>query len=315
MSSIAVIGAGATGLTAARRLQQLGHGVQVFDKGRRAGGRIASRETEHGHFDHGTQFLRTTEPEDLGWLQRQADAGHAARWPALAAAGKAEAWLGVPTMNRLARDWAEGLALHCSLTVTAIRRIGNRWQLAWSDFEQREASAEFDAVLLTIPTPQALAVLPPDVDLEALRAVRYDACWSVLWTPAQTLPAAPATRGGDGADAIAWLAREDLKPGRSGPPRLMLQASAAWTQAHLAIDKDRAAERLCAEAAHRLGLSDTSGWKLAHRWLYAFVQQPIGIPALPLAPGLVYASDACLGSRVELAMRAGRAGADLLLAR
>lgn len=314
MSSIAVIGAGATGLTAARRLQQLGHAVQVFDKGRRAGGRIASRETEHGSFDHGTQFLRTANADDLILLQTLADAGHAARWPALAAAGKPEAWLGVPTMNQLARDWAEGLVLHCSLTVTAIRRIGNRWQIAWTDFEQREASADFDAVLLTIPTPQALAVLPPDVDREALRAVRYDACWSVLWTPEQPLPPTPATRRCDGAEALVWLTREDLKPGRGGPPRLMLQASASWTQAHLAIDKDAAAAQLCAEAARLLGLSGTAGWTLAHRWLYAFVQQPIGMPAFALAPGLVYASDACLGSRVELAMASGRAAAELLSA-
>lgn len=314
MRSIAVIGAGAAGLAAARRLQPLGHAVTLFDKGRRAGGRIASRETAQGSFDHGAQFLRMAEPDELAMLQRLAEAGHAARWPALKAAGKPAAWLGQPTMNALAQAWAEGLDLRCSLTVTAIRRSGHRWRLHWSDFDQQTFTAEFDAVLLTVPTPQALALLPDHVDAEPLRAPRYDACWTVLWTPEQPLPAGPPTAFGAPEGALAWLAREDLKPGRAGPPRLLLQASAAWTQAHLALDKDAAAEQLCAEAARRLGHADTAGWKLAHRWLYAFVQQPLGVPALPLAPGLVYASDACLGSRIELAMTAGRAAAELLAA-
>ena len=54
---IAIIGAGMAGITAARTLVQAGHRVQVFEKSRGAAGRMSTRETVFGTFDHGTQYL------------------------------------------------------------------------------------------------------------------------------------------------------------------------------------------------------------------------------------------------------------------
>lgn len=50
---IAVIGAGAAGLACAERLAERGLQVQVFDRGRRAGGRIARRSRVGLEFEHG----------------------------------------------------------------------------------------------------------------------------------------------------------------------------------------------------------------------------------------------------------------------
>ncbi|MDO9620329.1 MAG: FAD-dependent oxidoreductase, partial [Moraxellaceae bacterium] len=41
--SIAIIGAGMSGLSCASALQQLGHNVTVFDKSRGMGGRMSTR--------------------------------------------------------------------------------------------------------------------------------------------------------------------------------------------------------------------------------------------------------------------------------
>jgi len=54
---VAVVGAGIAGITAARTLAQAGWHVIVFEKSRGAGGRIATRRTEWGGFDHGAQFF------------------------------------------------------------------------------------------------------------------------------------------------------------------------------------------------------------------------------------------------------------------
>ena len=54
---IAVVGAGIAGITCARTLAQAGHRVSVFEKGPGAGGRMATRETEFGGFDHGAQYF------------------------------------------------------------------------------------------------------------------------------------------------------------------------------------------------------------------------------------------------------------------
>ena len=84
MTRIAIIGAGATGLAAARLLAARGHTVELFDKGRRAGGRLAARESEYGSFDHGVQFVRLSDSEvaahGTGLLQAWRDLMRQYRW-------------------------------------------------------------------------------------------------------------------------------------------------------------------------------------------------------------------------------------------
>jgi renalase len=55
--NIAVVGAGIAGIACARTLAQAGHEVTVFEKSREAGGRMATRDSEFGGFDHGTQYF------------------------------------------------------------------------------------------------------------------------------------------------------------------------------------------------------------------------------------------------------------------
>ncbi len=54
---IAVIGAGIAGLACARTLAQAGHRVAVFEKSWRPGGRMATRASPFGGFDHGAQYF------------------------------------------------------------------------------------------------------------------------------------------------------------------------------------------------------------------------------------------------------------------
>jgi phytoene dehydrogenase-like protein len=98
---VAIIGAGIAGLSCALRLQQDGCVVTLFDKGRGAGGRMATRriETPGGMiaFDHGAQYLTMRDPDFVAAMQGWAAAGVVARWPA---AGP-DAWVGTPGMNAI----------------------------------------------------------------------------------------------------------------------------------------------------------------------------------------------------------------------
>src|SRR5690606_6893850 len=58
----AVVGAGMAGVTAARTLVQAGHRVTLFEKSRGFGGRMATRRTEFGGFDHGVQYFTVRDP-------------------------------------------------------------------------------------------------------------------------------------------------------------------------------------------------------------------------------------------------------------
>lgn len=302
MKRIAIIGAGVTGLAAARALVAAGFAVTLFDKGRRPGGRMASRDGAAGSFDHGVQFVRATAAE--------ADAigdGTLLHWPAIAAKGAAGGWIASPTFNHLAQHWARGLDVQCGRTVNAISRRERGWQLGFAD---SAAAVDCDALLLTLPTPQAIPLLAAaGVDTGPLTAVRYAPNWTLMWTPADPLPDGFTHHAGTADDPLAWIAREDLKPGRAGPPRLTVQASAAWSIEHLELAADDAAARLIALTAQHLGITDVSLHATAHRWRYAFASTPIGEPTLTLAADLHYASDACLGSKVGLAIAAGKAAA------
>ena len=54
---IVVVGAGISGLLAARSLHDAGHHVTVVDKGRSVGGRLATRRIDDARLDHGAQFF------------------------------------------------------------------------------------------------------------------------------------------------------------------------------------------------------------------------------------------------------------------
>ena len=80
--SIAIIGAGASGLAAAWSLQKSGFDVTVFEKSRGLSGRAASRSKNGVRFDHGANYFKIdSEPvrqlildelptDDLAWIEK-----------------------------------------------------------------------------------------------------------------------------------------------------------------------------------------------------------------------------------------------------
>lgn len=74
-SKIAVIGAGMAGITAARSLKAAGHRVQVFEKSRGSGGRLASKRSEMGRINLGAQRFTSDDPLFLAELHMWQQAG------------------------------------------------------------------------------------------------------------------------------------------------------------------------------------------------------------------------------------------------
>ena len=80
---IAIVGAGMAGITAARTLAQAGHQVMVFDKSSGAGGRMATRRSPFGGFDHGAQYFTVRDPRMALALQTVPDSlTHCRPWSA-----------------------------------------------------------------------------------------------------------------------------------------------------------------------------------------------------------------------------------------
>lgn len=323
---VVVIGAGMAGLRAATLRAAAGDTVTVLDKGRRHGGRMATRRVEDATFDSGVLDLAAHGPAFAEALASWAVDGGAER----TADGR---WRGHPTMRALPTMLAErsGAQVRLATTVTAVAVVGGRWRIDVRD-DAASGTIGADALVMTAPAPQALALLSSstalasDGTLRRLEEVTYAASLTVLARPsdrtlaphALTVPSADRLVSTD----LVRVYRDDLA-GASDVIALTLQGTAAFSAAHLDADRDAAARVLAEQAALLVGTPlDVVH---VHGWRYAQVTRGVALPALRddtsgaplvLAGDLFEAQgDAPVGVRpegVERAFASGGAAARLL---
>ncbi len=63
--SIAIIGAGCSGLAAAHELRNAGYSVTVFEKNGEVGGRAATRKRAGFIYDYGAQYIKGDDPASV----------------------------------------------------------------------------------------------------------------------------------------------------------------------------------------------------------------------------------------------------------
>lgn len=332
--AIAVVGAGIAGIAAARTLRAQGVDVVVFDKGRAAGGRVATRRRDERQFDHGAQFFTVRTPGFAAALQPLQDAGLVARW-----AGPfhrlehgmvdadprpgAERWVGVPGMSALPRALADGLPITTSGKVEGLRRAADGWTVMVADAAGGAAAAHgsFAGVVLAIPTAQAHALLQanaltgPVADAAAARADALQPCLAAL--VAFTRP----VEGARGAffvtdDTLAWAAHDGGKPGRDGAPTYVLHGAAAWSAQRFDQDVTANAQALVDAFAFCLGRPLPPVAHLeGHRWRFALAAEgePGSAAVVDAGQRLALCGDGLVGGRVEGAWGSGVAAAEQML--
>ncbi len=260
---IAIIGAGIAGLAAAERLVADGHRVRLFDKGRGAGGRMATRRIAEpaAAFDHGAQYFTVRDGEFAARVAQWREAGLAAPWPA---AGT-DAWVGTPAMNAPLRAMAAALAVQWQARVDTMVRDGDGWRLSGDGIDP----GRHDAVVLAIPAEQAAVLLAPAApDLAGLAgAARSLPCWTAMATFAAPVAAEDILPA---AGPIGWAARNSAKPGRTGAEAWVIQATPEWSAANLEVEAETAAIALLAALADRITAPLPELLSLTgHRWRYA----------------------------------------------
>jgi renalase len=302
-----VIGAGLSGLAAARTLHGAGLGVLLLDKGRRVGGRMASRHFEGAHFDYGAQFLTARDPEFRRVIDGFLGTAVAAPWFDYEGETRYCSPLG---MNSLPQYLAEGLRIACEVTVATVRRDQNLWRIVTTTGEVHST----EVLVVTVPVPQALALL--ELDAEArndLSAIEYHRCLAILAVleGESAIPAPGFVRVAQ--EPLQTLADNRQKGLDGEATGVTVLAGPAFSLQHWDTPKEEAAQLLLAAAAPWLG-SPVKHWRY-HRWRYS---QPIqtfdaryyGIEG---NPPLVFAGDAFGGPRVEGAFLSGIAAANWLL--
>jgi len=250
MADVAIIGAGICGLMAAAVLALRGLKVVLIDKGRGAGGRLATRRLGAGRADHGAQFFTVRSPLFADWVERWQAVGLVYQW----ATGWSDGSLagtkpdGHPRyavhggMNALAKHLAaqvtrEGAILQTGVRVTAVSPApagGPGWELAADDGSRTGARG----VVLTAPAPQSLALIDAGhthltaADRAALAAIEYAPCLCGLFTVrgGVHLPAPGAVQQ-PGSD-ISWIADNQRKGISPEATVLTVHGGPAWSAAH-----------------------------------------------------------------------------------
>lgn len=317
MIDVAVIGAGWSGLTAAARLAASGHSVIVVEKSRGPGGRSATRRQEGFIFDHGAQYLTARSQAFARQVEQWAASGLLQPWrprirvfgsaPDNAREGPAERWVGVPGMNSVPHRLAEGLDCRWRWRVTQIEWDDGVWRVGSESGEALAARS----LLLTAPPAQCLDLLGTSHPLAAtLEAVEMRPCWALMLgfehAPEVAFDAAFVNDG-----PLAWLARNDAKPGRAGAPAWVAHARADWSAEHLEDEADAVCRQLC-EALIGIDAGFGRGLQLAatHRWRYARAVRALSGPLQAQhSKRLVIAGDWCAGERIEGAWISGLAAA------
>jgi predicted NAD/FAD-dependent oxidoreductase len=330
--NIAIIGAGIAGITAARTLAKAGHHVHVFEKSRGAGGRMSTRDSHFGTFDHGAQYFTVRDPRFSLAIQAVPGTTDICRpWSAnavrvldplghvfeAARTTKDAHFVAKPGMNDLVRHWAEPLGKAISYN-TQVNRLERGTKGLWTVHADDKNYTGFDHVLLAIPCIQAENLLKASGKdaanakwLKAMDAVDVAPCWTMMVAfPKATQPNLHIGPQWNAARSIhhriAWLARESSKPGRGKVERWTVQASAAWSAEHISDTETRVKAKLLRAFAELTGIRAEPTHAEMHRWLYAKTITSLGVShQYNPANGLGTCGDWHLGHRVEDAFVSG----------
>ncbi len=265
---VLVVGAGMAGARVAELRAAAGDRVVVVDKGRRHGGRMASRRLDGDAADTGVTAFAAAGPSFTRALAGWADDGRAAPLT-----DRPERWRGTPRMRDLPAHVVgrSGATVRLATTVTALAVVDGRWRATITRRPSPAGTADAtapevdtvtaDALVLTAPAPQAAALLrtggrlaSPDT-LAALDAVTYVATLAVVVRSGPT----SAVEGADGRGTLRTLHR-DVDPA--------------------VLDGDRAAAAATIVGEEPSPTGDAWTVVHVHGWRYAQVRTGIDRPAL-----------------------------------
>lgn len=334
MSSVAILGAGSSGLAAAQTLREAGYSVTLFEKSRGVGGRAATRRREGFLYDHGAQYVKSTggalgtswiterfRSDDLITIDKPVwtfdDKGHITEGDPRQ--NMDPKWSYRSGLTSLAHRMAQGLTIHFQTRVAALHQHETGWSLR--DTKNADLG-HFERVLISIPASQAselveASTLHSNVQasiISHLQRARYHRLLSVMlgYRPTPLTRPYYALVNTDKAHAISWLAWEHEKTPERVPPGsglLIAQMAPAYSLDHWETPDETLIPDVAAHVARLIGedLPQPIFWD-SQRWRYALPATTIDADALhrlTLPLGLAFCGDAFVGGRIQLALEHG----------
>jgi len=234
---IAVIGAGLSGLFAARTLKDHGHQVQVFEKTDRPGGRIATQTDSTYAFDTGAQYFTVRDERLQRYVQSWQTDGIVQPWEGRVQVIKkgrlsdekrvTERWVGIPAMDAIPSHLAAAIEIELNVTVVSVTKNDGRWQLI---DDHNKSYGPYDAVIVALPPPKATDFLRSSPALlNRIAEVKMQPCLAVM-AAFETPLDLPFDAAFVHQSPVRWAARNNSKPKRPATECWVLHANAEWSQ-------------------------------------------------------------------------------------
>ena len=325
--SCVVVGAGISGLLAAKTLHEKGWTVTVLEKCRGVGGRMATRRVGRGNFDHGAQFFTVRGERFAGLVEDWLEAGVAAEWTHGFADSEGRPnedgyprYRGAEGMTSIPKYISRGLDVRTGERIARVDDNEDGWEIVC----ESGARVAGNALVLAAPVPQALDLASsgdyslPDGARRQLEAVSYDPCLALMVLLDDSTgvpePGGMQIKG----EPLDWIS-DNRRKGISEAPAITVHAGPEWSRSHFEEDEMEITESMISRAGDYLGtdLAPAVVETSLARWRYSWVTNPHPKPCLVASddPPLVFCGDALGQPKVEGAALSGLAAADRLLGR
>ena len=311
MNPIAIIGAGIAGVSAARKLVDDGHRVEIFDRGSRAGGRMSSREQRGLCFDFGAPYLSAHSKrskklyktwEEKGWIEKWNPVSMAL--PSRGGLDTSDWYVGSPSMVSIIRNLAKGLKMRKKTEISRIEgKRGDLFLVTTKD----EQKGPFQSVLVCTHAMRAAQLLENTPELQKLAdgVQEYPRLSCLLAFDEEVILEFEAATMESGP--LSFASRENSKPGREDNESWVLHASREWSLEHQGLPPDSLLEPFL-KAFTELGYQELpeTTYARVHRWRCSQAKSPLNLPfRFDKTSGIGIAGDWCANGLVDGAYWSG----------
>jgi renalase len=333
MPSIAIIGAGCSGLAAAHELRDAGYAVTIFEQSQQVGGRTATMERQGFIYDYGAQYIKRGSPISISLITKrfQLDDLIDIAKPVWIFDGDGQIQEGDQIQNAepkwnyrsglhaLAKRMAQDLDIRLETHISSMQQSITGWKLF---AHRRKDIGEFDRILISIPAREAAELIKnsqirdrgQEEICALLEKAKYNPLISVTlgYRPMPQKHPYYALVNTDKAHAISWLAWEHEKASErvlEGAGMLIAQMAPQYSHDNWHI----ADAEIVSNVAHRISILvdeplDKPFFSDVYRWQYALPTEKANaeqLNSLTLPIGLAFCGDAFVGGRVHLALEHG----------
>ncbi len=303
---VVVAGGGIAGVACARALVAAGVQVEVRDRGRVVGGRMASRWIDGRIVDSGASYLTASSPEFQAVVEDWALRGVARAWTTRFHAYDPAGGLTEAPPGPVRYSSARGIrSLVADLVARGGVRVRQQSPVTTVAPGPTVDGERADFVVLAMPDPQAIRHLGPGFAAarEAVAGRAYAPTLALLagW-PRRSWPTIDGVFVNDDP-TLGWVCDDGRRRGDDAPV-LVAHSTPAFAAGRL-TDPGAAAAELTAAVRRVLGIADEPAWTYVQRWSFA---KPVAARDEPFwlsDDGLGLAGDGWGRSKVETAWRSG----------